>query len=311
MRITNNMLTSNYSKNLNDNLTALTKYQSQLSSFNRITKLSDDPIGSMKSMKINATIYKTTQYKSVVSSAKTILKDTESALTDMNELISNAYVKATQASNSYLTPDEKTAIASYIGQLRDHAVTLANSKSGDQYIFGGYNTQQRPFSVDSNGKILYNGLDLSDAANPDLVAENGQALTYEIGFGLTAEVTMPGTKLMSTGEDNLYNVLDGFYNALMSDAGADELSVYVDKLQVAQGQILSLEAEVGGKTNRMDLINNRYADDLLNYKEVKSNIEDVDVAETTLQYQMSQAVYDAALAIGSNIIMPTLVDYLK
>ena len=310
MRITNNMLARNYTNNLNDNLTALTNYQSQLSSFKRITKLSDDPIGSLKSMKINNKLYKTEQYGNVVDSAQTILTDTESALFDLNDLLTNAYEKTVEASNAYLSSDEKISIAAYIGQLRDEVVSLANSTSGDQYIFGGYNTQQKPLTVDAGGAILYNGLDLSDDTSADLIAQNDQALSYEIGMGLSMEVTMPGTKLLGMGDENIYAELDGLYEALMNDASEDEISSYIASLQDAQSQVLALQAEVGGKISRLDLVANRYENDLLNFAEVKSEIEDIDVAEVTMQYETAMSVYKAALAIGSKIIMPTLVDYL-
>ncbi len=311
MRITNNMMTRNYANNLNENLTKLTTYQSQLSSFKRITKLSDDPIGSLKSMKVNAKIYKTEQYKNVVGSAKTMLTDAQSALSDLDDLLTNVYEKAVQASNSYLSSDEKYSIAAYVAQLRDEIVTIGNSTSGEQYIFGGYNTQEMPFTVDAAGTLLYNGLDLSNETDPDLIAENDQALSLEIGMGLSMEVTIPGTSVVGMGEDNLYAVLDGLYEALVNDAPAEEISAYIASLQDAQSEVLAVEAEVGGKINRLELVANRYENDLLNYAEVKSNIEDIDVAETTLQYQTAQAVYEAALAVGSNIIMSTLVDYLK
>lgn len=309
MRITNNMLTRHYTNNLNDNLTKLTNYQSQLSSFKRITKLSDDPIGSLKSMRINTKIYKTEQYQEVVGTAKTVLTDAQSALDDINGLLANAYEKAVQASNSYLTIDEKNSIAQYVGQLRDQVVSIANSTSGEQYIFGGYNTQKEPFSVVA-GKLMYNGLDISDDTDPDLIAQSQQAVSYEIGRDLNMEVTTPGTSVMSMGDNNLYAVLDGFYNALVGDAPASELSTYIKSLQSAQSNILAQEAQVGGKINRLELVANRYANDALDFASVKSEVEDVDVAEVTLQYQNAMQVYEAALAVGSKIIMPTLVDYL-
>ena len=50
---------------------------------------------------------------------------------------------------------------------------------------------------------------------------------------------------------------------------------------------------------------------LLNYTEMKSNIEDVDAAEIIMQYKMAQFTYLAALQTGNSIIQPSLVDYLN
>ena len=311
MRVTNGMLTKNYMRNLNTNLKSLDKYQTQLSTYKRITKLSDDPVGVIKSMQVNARIYKTEQYQNNIENAKTWLSDTETSLSEMNEVLKDAYEKSIEASNDYMTDTDRQSIAQYIGQLRDQALAIGNSRSGDKYIFGGYNTNQAPFTVDNAGNIFYNGLDLKDASNPALSAENSQKITYEIGFDMTTDVSMTGSQLMSTGEDNIYSVLDGLYKTLMNGGSADEISVYTTKLQNCQSNVLALDAEVGGKTARLELLSNRYEKDIVNYKDKKSKIEDVDVAEATLQYKMTESVYEAALAIGTSIISPTLVDYLK
>ena len=68
---------------------------------------------------------------------------------------------------------------------------------------------------------------------------------------------------------------------------------------------------VRGITNRLDLISNRYEEDKLNYKEMQSRVEDVDQAEAITQYKTASAVYLFALQIGSNIVKPSLVDYLN
>ena len=45
MRITNAMMTGSYLKNLNMNLTSVDKYQTQVTTGKRITRISDDPVG--------------------------------------------------------------------------------------------------------------------------------------------------------------------------------------------------------------------------------------------------------------------------
>jgi flagellar hook-associated protein 3 FlgL len=63
--------------------------------------------------------------------------------------------------------------------------------------------------------------------------------------------------------------------------------------------------------NRIDLVKNRYEKDLINYETVKSEVEDADLAEVVMNLKMAEAVYQAALAIGDQVIQPSLVDFLK
>jgi flagellar hook-associated protein 3 FlgL len=309
MRVTNNMLTSNFLRNVNQNLNNLDKYQMQLARNKRITKLSDDPIGVIKSMSVNSKLSKIDQYKSNLNTAQAWLKQTETALKSMNNLITTAYEQSIEAANAYITDDEKLAIAENIKQLRNEVLTLGNTKNGDKYIFGGYNTEKAPFSLDAAGNILYNGLDLSD---PTLFGtESGQNLQIEIGYGLRTNASINGTELMGMGPNNIYAVLDGMYDTLMSGGSTADIAAYTPKLQNAQYDVLALEAEVGGRSNRLDLVESRNEDDILNYTEVKSNIEDIDEAEVIMQLKMAESVYNAAMSVGADIIQPTLMDFLN
>lgn len=311
MRVTNGMMLDNYLNNLYSNLNQMSKLQTQIGSKKRITTISDDPMGVISIMKCNVKLYKMDQYKSNVQSAKTWLTQTETSVLEMNEIVKSAYETAVQVSNDFMSEEEKIAAAELIGQLRDHALSIGNSKMGDKFIFGGYNVTDQPFTVDASGNILYNGLDLTNETDPNLIAEDGQVIEYEIGDNMKTEVSITGSSLMGMGEDNIYSVLDDLYNALKSDEPAEVINDYVDKLQGCQSHLLAIEADLGGRTNRLDLVTNRYEDDILNYKEMKSNIEDVDIAEAVMNFEMAKAVYTSSLKIGSDIIQPSLVDFLK
>ena len=311
MRITNGIISKNFLSNLNSNMKLLDKYQTQMATNKRITKLSDDPMGVIQSMQARVKLYRIEQYQKNVDDAQTWLNQTESSVMALNDVVKSAYENAISAANGYMTAEDKQSTAALIGQLRDEVLSLGNSKIGDKYIFGGYNNISKPFALDASGNIQYNGLDLSNASDPALIAENQQVIQYEIGFGMNSTISIPGTSLMGMGDDNIYAVLDGLYQALTTNAPASEISSFAGKLQDKQGELMSLEAEIGGRTNRLTLMANRYEDDFINYTEMKSNVEDADQAEVIMQYKMAESVYLAALKVGGDIIQPSLVDYLK
>ncbi len=311
MRVTNSMLLSNYLKNINNNLGSVGDMQQQMATGKRINKISDDPIGAISSMQIRTKLYKTEQYQKNVDKAISWLDETESSVLELNEVLKSAYETAVNQSTGTMDPKDKAAAAELIGQLRDHLMTIGNAKSGDKYIFGGYNVTNAPFEVDASGNILYNGVDLTDEANATLVDMADDSINYSVGFNITLGISINGAKLFGTGDDNLYTVLDNFYNALNSDASPDELSGYITKIQDAQSNVLSIEAEIGGKTNRLELIQNRFEDDVLTYTDRKSKIEDVDEADAIMNYKMAEMVYQASLQVGSDIIQLSLMDFLK
>lgn len=312
MRITNGMMIGNYLNNLYGNLSRMNKYQTQLATNSRITRLSDDPVGVLYSMQARVKLYRIEQYQKNVESAQTWLNQTETAVLEMNDIVQSAYENVVRAGNDLFTEQDKQAVGEIVRQLRDHALAIGNSTNVDKHIFGGFNTDTPPFTVDAGtGKLLYNGIDLSNPADPGIPGARGEVIRYEIAPGMNMDVSVTGIELMGTGEQTIYNVLDDLYNALHSDASADEIASYVGKLQKCQGNLMSLEAEIGGRVTRLELVETRYEDDYLNYSQMKANVEEIDQAEVIMYYKMAEAVYTAALQVGARILQPSLVNFLN
>lgn len=311
MRVTNGMISAGYLNNLNTNLSNLAKYQRQMATGRRIVAISDDPAGVLKSMQTRVKLYKVEKYTSNIQNAQTWLTESESNVMELNSVIQTAYESALRAANTHITDSEKKAVGEMVRQLRDHVLEIANSKLGDKYIFGGYNTTDRPFKIDPDtGELLYNGISVT-SGDPALMIEDKQFIQYEIGYQMKTDVSIPGTRLMGLGEDNIYVILDQLTQALETDASAEEISAFATRLQNAQGDVLALAAEIGGRENRLKLVENRYEEEILRYNQIQTEVEDVDQAEVIMQFKMAETVYLAALRVGSAIIQPSLVDYLK
>jgi len=109
----------------------------------------------------------------------------------------------------------------------------------------------------------------------------------------------------------LFAVFDELITRLESDDSSDQISQSIQKLKQKQVDVLALATDLGGRMNRIDLVKNRYEKDQINYETVKSKVEDADLAEVVMNLKMAEAVYQAALAIGDQVIQPSLVDFLK
>ncbi len=310
MRITTNMMTSSFLANLNNNLTAMQNYQTQLSSGKRITKLSDDPVGVLGSMNARVKLARLEQYKENVGSAQDILKQTEAALKEINKMLQTAYERAVQTTSDTYSEEDRAATSAEIAQLKKHILNLGNTKVANQYIFGGYNSSKTPFTLDASGNLLYNGLDVTvnNAALQDQATQN---TSIELGYDVTMTATINGIELLGSGTNNIYNLFQEFDTALSGGATSNDLSAFIERFQIAQSDVMARTAEIGARNNRLTMMENRYEDDEINYTDIKSKVEDADQAEVIMRYKMAEAVYLFALKIGSNIIQPTLVDYLK
>ncbi len=310
MRITSSMMVSNFLGNLNNNLELLSKYQEQLASQKKINRMSDDPIGVVNCLMAQAELDKLEHYDKSLGLSEMWLNQSESTLMELNEVIMIASENAVRASAGVLSADDKKAIANLIGQLKRQVLQLANASCSGRYIFGGYNTVKEPFAI--NGASLeYNGVGVSTMTPAQQADFEAQKLLLPAGKGLKMQISIPGTELMGTGPDNLYNIFEDLQTALDTNADTGVISGFVTKLNEKQSHVLSLVAETGGRLERIGLLKQSYDKSAADYTQIKSIIEDADIAEVTMRYKLAEAVYKGSLSMGAEVLRPSLLDYLR
>jgi flagellar hook-associated protein 3 FlgL len=75
--------------------------------------------------------------------------------------------------------------------------------------------------------------------------------------------------------------------------------------------ILKHVSAVGAKTNRLDELEKRTEYDKGNVTAMLSNSQDIDYAETIMNFKWLESIHRYALAVGARSIMPTLMDFLR
>jgi len=331
-RVTNGMLITSFNNNLYKNTARMERHQAQLATNRKIVRISDDPIGVIKSLNARSKINDIEQFGRNVDDARAWMTATETAVSEINDVLKRAYELAVQGASDALAKDDRAAIAQEIRQLRDHLVQIGNTSWGDKFIFGGYNVSNQPYTVvyeddeDLIGVLWYNGSNDEpyDMVNDDLADLNlaNTVINYEIGFGIYMDIGIGGVDFMGAGEENLYKIFGDLAQWLDNidpddgdeydgEVGNREIQPFIARLQEAQRGTLAILADLGGRQNRLDLMSDRYGQDTINYTQMKSDVEDLDQAKAIMEFSMAEAVYRAALSVGARIIQPTLVDFLR
>ena len=145
--------------------------------------------------------------------------------------------------------------------------------------------------------VTANGIDLALFMTPAL-DEEGNPLT-----------TADGTRVMVMR--NVWNVADDLHRKVDAGLPAEQIAASIRPLQDAQNHLLTRTADIGGRVRRLEMLEARYENDLINYERMRSEAEDVDFAESIMNFRMAEAVYQAALSAGARIIQPTLMDFLR
>lgn len=319
MRITNGMLVNNMMNNLNSNLNRMSKYNDQGASGRLFDKPSDDPIGMSKSLKLYTDISKVEQYERNLRDATSWMHTTENALIELNEITHRARELSVDMANGTKTVEDTQKAAEEIKQLKEQVIKLANSRHAGRSIFTGFKTDKD--LLDKDGKYLvdvkssdtsiYN-VGISENIEVNIVGMRifGVGISYEAGFGF--DVSNSGTQKST--------VIDMFDKLITAMGGDDDTGTGFDQEKISNmlGSIdqvhehtLSIRAEIGAKTNRLEMTEKRLSSENMNFSSVLSKNEDVDYAELIMKTKLAENIYNASLAIGSKIIQPTLMDFLR
>lgn len=285
-------MTQSMNHNLGTSLRRLYSENQKLATGKRIQYPSDDPVALEATMRLGTMVSQLGQYQKNVRDAEAWLNLTESSFAQIGEGVHRARALSINAANGTLAEGDRADVAKEVAQIREDIFSIGNTRFGDRYIFGGTKTQSEPFI--NNGTHSYVG------------ATGDQTISYEIGPGITLQVGVNGDEAILPVLDALSTLETALINN--DTQGIDHA---LGRLDDAFGNLLRWRSEVGARMSRLELTEDRYAQDVLNVKALISDKEDVDYAETIMRLKEEESVYRAALATGARIIQPTLLDFLR
>ncbi len=184
MRVSNNMNYEQVKGNIQKNRSEMADLQNQAATQKRITKPSDDPVGTARTLGLRTEKIGIEQFMKNGDLAKGFMNITESSLGDLTELLSRAKELAIgQSSDASTNAEGRMATASEVDQIFKDMVAIGNRRMGERYIFGGYKTTKSPFN--------HNG---------DYKGDSG-GIQVEVNKGVYSTINLPGDKLF-LGRDN-------------------------------------------------------------------------------------------------------------
>jgi flagellar hook-associated protein 3 FlgL len=294
MRVTQNMLNNTMMRNLNNSWERMGRLQEMLSSGKKISKPSHDPVIAVRGMLYRTTILENEQFRSNTDEAVSFLQETESAVYEGVNVLSRIKELVTQAANDTLTSDERKKIKEEIVQLRDHLGTVANMTFSGRYLFNGTDTLNPPY--DENSKKF--------------TGTNSADIQLEISTGINVPINVKGTELFGTSPSGVFDDLQKIIDNIENEKG-NEITAYIGDVQKHIDKFLEVQASVGARVNRIQFVQNRLDTQNQGTRDIMSKGEDADMAKVIMDLQNEENVHRAALASGSRIIQPTLLDFLR
>ncbi|MCR5481984.1 MAG: flagellar hook-associated protein FlgL [Clostridia bacterium] len=162
MRITSKMISSTYLRNLNGLATDLNKYNNQIASGREFSKAAEDPASAVRAYRLRENLSRINGYSSNVTYANSYLTNAESVLNGMESTLIESKAKILQALNGTQSQNERRIIATELRSVQEQLLQSLNSNDFGIYIFGGSNTDSKPFSTGDSGQLVYNGYNVAD-----------------------------------------------------------------------------------------------------------------------------------------------------
>lgn len=271
------------------------KIQQQLATNRRIQRASDDPTGAAMAMQYRKNIAFESQMRRNLDNGTAFLNVTETAMDGATEMLQRARELTVQGATGTLGPNEKTNIASELNQIIQQLGQIANTNFGGAYIFSGYKTDTPAYNVTGNPPV-----------SATWQGDNGQRIR-QISAQASVAVNVIGDDVFG----DIFSQLITLRDNLNSNAPTATINNSLGDIDHALDRVLNARADVGARVNRFEATTNRSLDSDTNLQELRAGVEDIDIAETIIQFTASQNALQAALgAIGRTANM-SLLDFLR
>ncbi len=344
MRITTNAILRNYNKNLSTSMKNLDTMRSRVMTQRKYMSTAEDPSSALRATSLERKYAKNNDYLDTVDD----IQSHQNAQEDAAMQISNvALVLAKQygieglngTNNSEET--RRTYADAWKGAQQSMLLSL-NSTFGDEYVFGGSDAKNVPFSLekaaDGTQVLKYRGIDVTSGDKTILDQLSKDSHYIDLGFGLEVNdgtppdeqysidpatafnTSLPGINLVGYGTDadgdskNIIVLAGMISDELAKPEGEFDYERYrelVNKFESGRNDLLSEVTILGTQTEFLTTTKERLENNKIQITEDYDNVVNVDMAEAIMDFSWAQYVYNAALKVGNNILTPSFIDYMS
>ena len=160
--------------------------------------------------------------------------------------------------------------------------------------------------------------------------QGSEALTHHIGrkiddiLNTVSEVSQTESKIQEVekrlkdttlpdADVQRYNQLKGQLETeleLKKEAMQQAFETGITASSAEQDRVNTALADLGSRYNRLELTENRLSNQKVDFEELLSENEDVDIAETVVKYSSAETIYNASLMAAGKVVQNTLLDFL-
>jgi flagellar hook-associated protein 3 FlgL len=290
-RVTPQMTARRSLTNLQRNIESLNKLQDRISSMKQLRRPSDSPVATVSALHYRSDLGRNEQLTRNIDDGLTWLNLADSSLAAVINQVHRVRDLAIQGRNATADAGAREAYAMEIDRIRDSIIGIANTKNLDRPIFGG----------NTAGGVAYD-------AGGNYLGTSG-TVDRTVAPGVRVQVNVNGDEVFGPAGNDLFRTLSEISHSLRMDP--TQLGNDVANLDARISTIQTSQASIGARARRLETMKDRNDTDGITLKQSLAQVEDADLAQVTLELQMQEVAYQAALSTTARVIQPSLVDFLR
>ena len=318
MRITNRMMTESAIQNMAENLEKVSKLQEKISSTKQFQVASEDPTNASASLSLRSHLQTLNSYTDAAEMTQNWMSATDNAFDQLEQIAVRANNLILRGLNDSLSGSERAlSIAPEMQDLMDEAVEIGNTSVNGQYIFSGYQLNQKAFSLSDSATSLtdYQG----NTFTPKVANYLGDTGSMQRNLGPDQSVTLNvrGDQAILGFLQNLIQASNALKQNNINDTG-DPVTDPINLKSTLTGLKSSLETldqyrtSNGARMRQVDSAANFLETVKLETKSLLSEKEDTNMAEGIALLANQQTTYQAVLEVSQRAISAlSLFDYLR
>jgi flagellar hook-associated protein 3 FlgL len=289
MRISSSQYHDTAIRNIQTSSQKYSQLSVQMATNQRITKPSDDPLGSVLVLRLDSELTSLEQYGKNMELVTYTLSQQETQLTSINNLLLSVQSLVTAAADASYGEDELKAMANELAVLMPGIADLLNAKDGDgNYLFAGSEIDQQPFVKDGTGQYIYQG----DA----LVRKVAVSSNTLVDANIVGSDLAPGATFLNDLQD---------YVALLQappvGGAGNESRAMLDKLSTVLGDTTAAITKIGGIVSSLESLEFTNTDIALFTENLRDDLTAVHYPSAYIEMNNALASYESTLKVYSSV----------
>lgn len=318
MRITNRMMVDHAIQRMSANLEKMSQLQEKIASTKQFQLASEDPIRASTSLSLRSNLRTLESYSETAATTQNWMTASDNAFEGLQEIAVQANNLILRGLNDTLEgSDRATTLAVELQDLLNRAVEIGNTSVNGQYIFSGYQVNQKAFTLAEAAAPLFDYQ--GTAFTPQTVSYNGdqgqmqrslgpdQAVTLNVRgdqaiLGFLQNLILAGNALR---QNNVHNTGDPLTDPLTLQTALSGVKSTLETMVQSRTANGARLRQVESAANFLETVQ-------LETKSLLSENEDTNLAEGIALLAGQKTTYEAVLEVSQRAISAlSLFDYLR